>query len=149
MEDLESILRKHSFLADLDPEHVKLIVGCTKNLRFRPGEFLAREGQKEACLYLIRRGTVAVETHAPNGEAICIETLMPGDVLGISWVTPATAHFDCRARETVIAFSLDHDCLRRKMDEDPVLGYAITSRLLDNTYQRLSRLRLQQLDVYR
>jgi hypothetical protein len=35
------------------------------------------------------------------------------------------------------------------MKEDPELGYAITSRLLDNTYQRLSRLRLQQLDVYR
>jgi CRP-like cAMP-binding protein len=149
MEDLESILRKHSFLADLKPEHVKLIVGCAKNLRFRPGEFLAREGQKEACMYLIRRGTVAIETHAPNGETICIETLMPGDVLGISWVTPATAHFDCRARDTVIAFSLDHDCLQRKMSEDAELGYAIASRLLDNAYQRLSRLRLQQLDVYR
>jgi hypothetical protein len=49
----------------------------------------------------------------------------------------------------VIAFSLDHDCLQRKMSEDAELGYAITSRLLDNTYQRLSRLRLQQLDVYR
>lgn len=149
MEDLESILKKHSFLADLEPDHVKLIVGCAKNLRFRPGEFLAREGQKEACMYLIRRGTVAIETHAPNGETTCIETLMPGDVLGISWVTPATAHFDCRARDTVIAFSLDHECLQRKMSEDPALGYAIASRLLDNTYQRLSRLRLQQLDVYR
>lgn len=149
MEDLESVLQKHSFLSDLKPEHVKLIVGCAKNLRFRPGEFLAREGQKEACMYLIRRGTVAIETHAPNGETICIETLMPGDVLGISWVTPAKAHFDCRARDTVIAFSLDHDCLHRKMNEDAELGYAITSRLLDNTYQRLSRLRLQQLDVYR
>lgn len=149
MEDLGSILQKHSFLADLKPEHVKLIVGCAKNLRFRPGEFLAREGQKEACMYLIRRGTVAVEARAPNGETICIETLMPGDVLGISWVTPATGHFDCRARETVIAFSLDHDCLHRKMKEDAELGYAIASRLLDNAYQRLSRLRLQQLDVYR
>jgi CRP-like cAMP-binding protein len=149
MEDLESILQKHSFLAGLKPEHVKLIVGCAKNLRFRPDEFLAREGQKEACMYLIRRGTVAIEAHAPNGERTCIETLMPGDVLGISWVTPATAHFDCRARETVLAFSLDHECLLRKMSEDPEFGYALTSRLLDNTYQRLSRLRLQQLDVYR
>ena len=149
MQDLESILRKHPFLEDLEPEHVKLIVSCAKNLRFRPGEFLQREGQKEATVYLIRRGTVAVETHAPNGETMCIETLMPGDILGISWITPTTAHFDCRARETVIAFSLDHECLLGKMNEDPALGYAITSRLLDNTYQRLSRLRLQQLDVYR
>lgn len=149
MEDLESILRKHSFLADLKPEYVKLIVGCAKNLRFRPGEYLAREGQQEATVYLIRRGTVAVETHAPNGETICIETLMPGDVLGLSWITPSTAHFDCRARETVMAFSLDLGCLQRKMKEDAEFGYAFTSRLLDNTYQRLSRLRLQQLDVYR
>ncbi len=149
MEDLESILKQHPFLEDLQPEQVKLIVGCAKNLRFKPGEFLAREGQKEACLYLIRRGTVAIETHAPNGETMCIETLMPGDVLGLSWITPATAHFDCRARETVIAFSLDHGCLVGKMKEDPAFGYAITSRLLDNTYQRLSRLRLQKLDVYR
>jgi len=149
MEDLESILKQHPFLEDLEPEHVKLIVGCAKNLRFKPGDFLAREGQKEACLYLIRRGTVAVETHAPNGETMCIETLMPGDVLGLSWIAPATAHFDCRARETVIAFSLDRDCVVAKMNEDAEFGYAITSRLLDNTYQRLSRLRLQKLDVYR
>lgn len=149
MEDLESILQQHAFLADLEPEYVKLIVGCAKNLRFKPGEYLAREGQQEACLYLVRRGTVAIETRAPNGETICIETLMPDDVLGLSWIAPSTVHFDCRARETVIAFSLDHDCMVRKMSEDPAFGYAITSRLLDNAYQRLSRLRLQQLDVYR
>jgi CRP/FNR family cyclic AMP-dependent transcriptional regulator len=149
MEDLEPILRKHPFFEDLEPEHLKLIVSCAKNLRFRPGEFLAREGQTEACMYLIRRGSVAIEANAPGGETTCIETLMPGDVMGISWVTPAKAHFDCRARDTVLAFSLDLACLRRKMDEDPALGYAITSRMLDRTYQRLSRLRLQQLDVYR
>ena len=149
MDDLESILKEHPFLQGLAPEHVKLIVGCAKNLRFKPGEFVAREGQKEACLYLVRRGTVAVETHAPNGETTCIETLMPGDVLGLSWITPAKAHFDCRARDSVMVFSLDHDCLMRKMKEDPAFGYAITSRLLDNTYKRLSRLRLQKLDVYR
>ena len=149
MEDLERILRKHPFLEDHELAHVKLLVGCAKNVRFRPGEFLAREGDTEACMYLIRRGTVAIEAQGPGGQSTVIETLMPGDVLGISWVTPATAHFDCRARDTVLAFSLDTECLHRKMKEDPELGYAMTSRLLENTYERLSRLRLQQLDVYR
>jgi hypothetical protein len=35
------------------------------------------------------------------------------------------------------------------MKEDTALGFALTTRLLDNTHRRLSRLRLQQLDVYR
>lgn len=149
MEDLERILRKHPFLEDLDPEHVKLIVGCAKNLRFQPGEYLSHEGDEEASLFLIRRGTVAVEAQGPGGQATCIETLMPGDVMGISWIAPNKAHFDCRARDTVLAFSLDAECLLKKMNEDPALGFALTTRLLDNTHERLSRLRLQQLDVYR
>ena len=149
MEDLERILRKHPFLEDLEAEHVKHIVGCAKNLRFRPGEFLAREGDDEASMFLIRRGTVAVEAQGPGGQSTCIETLMPGDVLGISWIAPNKAHFDCRARDTVLAFSLDAECLLRKMNADPALGYALTARLLDNTHERLSRLRLQHLDVYR
>ena len=149
MEDLERILREHPFLEDLKAEHVRVIVGCAKNIRYKPGEYLAREGDTEAQLWLIRQGTVAVETHIPGGEPICIETLVPGDVMGVSWITPATAHFDCRARDTVVAFSLDAECLHRKMDQNPELGYALTSRLLDTTYTRLARMRLQKLDVYR
>lgn len=149
MEDLERILRQHPFLQDLTPEHVKTLVDCAQNVRFSPGDFLRREGDREAALHLIRRGTVALETHAPSGESMCIETLLPGDVIGISWMTPAKSHFDCRARDAVLAFVLDGDCLLGKMGKDPALGYAITSRLLESTYARLSRLRLQHLDVYR
>jgi hypothetical protein len=35
------------------------------------------------------------------------------------------------------------------MNADPVFGYAITRRLLERTYDRLARARLQNLDVYR
>lgn len=149
MDDLEKVLRQHPFLHDLSAEQVRLVSGCTKSIRFAPGEFLAREGDRLGGLYLIRDGVVAIETREPGGRTTCIETLMPGDVMGISWVASSRIHFDCRARETVRAFSLNRECLQRKMDQDAALGYAITSRLLDNTYQRLSRMRLQNLDVYR
>lgn len=148
MDDLEQILRSHPFLADLDPAHVRFIVGCTRNLRFRPGEYLLREGEHEDTLYLIRQGTVAIE--APRaGEPICIETIGAGDVLGVSLLMRAPSHLDCRARETVIALAIEHACLHRKMDEDPRLGYALAMRLLARTYDRLARARLQHLDVYR
>ena len=149
MDDLERVLRAHPFLAELEAEHVKFLVGCTKNARFRAGDYLLREGDREDTLYLIRQGTVAIEMPRPGSDAMCVETVGPGDVLGVSLLTPAAAHLDCRARDTVLALAIDNACLHRKMNEDPRLGYAISMRLLEKTYERLSRARLQHLDVYR
>jgi CRP-like cAMP-binding protein len=149
MDDLERVLRAHPFLAELEPEHVKFLVGCAKNVRFRAGEYLMRAGDREDTLYLIRQGSVAIEMPRPGSEAICVETLGAGDVLGVSLLTPAAAHLDCRSRETVVALAIDNACLQRKMTEDPRLGFAISMRLLERTYDRLSRARLQHLDVYR
>ncbi len=149
MDDLERVLRAHPFLADLEVEHVRFLVGCAKNVRFKVGEYLLREGDDERDLFLIRQGTVAIEMPRPGGEAICLETVGPGDVLGVSCLTPKAAHLDCRARETVLAFALDHECLRNKMHADPRLGFALSMRLLERTYDRLARARLQHLDVYR
>jgi CRP-like cAMP-binding protein len=149
MDDLERVLKTHPFIADLEPEHVKFLVGCAKNLRFRPGEYLLREGDREDTLFLIRQGTVAIELPGPGGVPISIETTGDGDVVGVSLMTSRAAHLDCRARDTVLAIGLDKACLLRKMEEDARLGYAIAMRLLDRTYTRLARSRLQHLDVYR
>lgn len=149
MDDLERVLRAHPFLADLEPEHVRFLVGCAKNVRFRGGEYLLREGDAENDLFLIRQGTVAIEMPRPGGEALTVETVGPGDVLGVSCLTPRAAHLDCRARDTVVAFALDNRCMLQKMKDDPRLGFALSMRLLERTYDRLSRARLQHLDIYK
>jgi CRP-like cAMP-binding protein len=149
MDDLERVLRAHPFLSDLEPEHVRFLVGCAKNVRYRAGEYVTKEGDQENDLYLIRQGTVSIEMPSSGGEAIAIETLGPGDVLGVSCLTPHPEHLDARARDTVLAFALDPKCLKDKMVADPRLGHALAMRLLDRTYERLSRARLQRLDVYR
>ena len=149
MDDLERVLIAHPFVRDLAPEHLRFLVGCARNLRFRPGEYLMRAGEREDTLYLIRQGTVTIEMPQPGGEAEVLETLGPGDVLGVSLLTPVAAHLDCRARETVLALGLDNVCLVAKMEADPRLGYALSMRLLQRTYERLARARLQHLDVYR
>lgn len=148
MENLERSLRSHPFMADLDAGFSSFLATCATNARFRPGEYLVREGQREDKFFLIRQGTVSIEMPTSGGAAV-VETLGAGDVLGISRVTPATAHLDARAKETVLAFALDNACILEKMRQDPRLGYAITRRLLERTYERLARARVQNLDVYR
>lgn len=149
MDNLQHVLREQPFCAGLSDEQFALLVGCTRNLHFRAGEFLMREGESEDSLYLIRRGQVALEVRNSGGEPICLETVGPGDVLGVSRITPHAAHLDCRAQDNVVALAIDNACLTRKMEEDPRLGYAIAMRLLDRTYQRLARHRLQALDIYK
>jgi CRP-like cAMP-binding protein len=149
MDDLERNLRAHPFLADLEPAHLPRLLACARPLRFRAGEYLLREGDREDVLYLIRQGSVSIEMPRAGGEPLSIETLGPGDVLGVSLLTPAAAHLDCRARDTVVAIGLDNEALEREMDADPRLGYALSRRLLERTYQRLARARMQHLDLYR
>jgi CRP-like cAMP-binding protein len=150
MDTLEKVLREHPFLQELSDDHVRILVGCAKNARFTPGAFLMREGEEESTFFLLREGSVSLESHLPGKPPATVETLGPGDVLGVSWMfAGAHAHIDARAREPVLAFALDGACLRTKIASDDALGHALARRLLEVTYRRLERLRLQNLDVYR
>jgi CRP/FNR family transcriptional regulator, cyclic AMP receptor protein len=149
MDDLERALRTHPFVHQMDPAHLKTLVGCAKSQRFHAGDYLMRAGEREDTLYLIRQGSVAVELSHPGADAVVLETLEAGDVVGVSLLTPVPAHLDVRARDTVLALALDNQCLLRKMEEDPRLGYSLSMRLLQRTYERLARARLQHLDVYK
>ena len=150
METLEPILREHPFLKGLPEDQIRFIVGCAKNVRFDPNEFLFREGEEARTFHLIRSGKVALEIHVPGKGVLQVETILEGDVLGWSWLYPPHRRAnDARALETVRAIALDGVCLKAKFEEDHDLGYAIMKRLLYQILQRLERVRMQRLDVYR
>jgi len=137
-------------MSGLDEAMVKIVVGCAKNTRFSPGDFLLREGEEASTFYLVRSGRVSMEVHMPGKESVRVETAGDGDVVGLSWMLPpARVHLDARALDTVVAFALDGACLRAKMEADHNLGYAIAKRLLELTFRRLERVRLQRLDIYK
>jgi CRP/FNR family transcriptional regulator, cyclic AMP receptor protein len=147
--ELEAAIRSHPFCALLQTGQIAAIAACARSAHFHTGEYLIREGQTEEELFLIREGVVALELARPGTEAVTLETIGSGDVLGVSRLTPHAAHLDCRARESVLAVAIDNRRLVAAMDADPRLGYVIGMRLLELTYKRLSRVRLQLVDVYR
>ncbi|HEY3357845.1 MAG TPA: cyclic nucleotide-binding domain-containing protein [Polyangia bacterium] len=150
MESIERVLREHPFLRDLTQFQVHFILGCAGNARFAEGEYLIREGGEATDLYLIRSGRVALEIDVPARGVVELETLEPGDILGVSWLTPPYRwSLDARAVTPVLAIGLNAACLRGKMEEDPIFGYALSKRLLLHLSQRLTRVRLQRVDLYR
>jgi len=135
--------------ADLDADRAALLAGCGRPVAFAANEMIFREGGRAEAFYVIRRGTVAIETVVPGRGALTIETVGPGGVVGWSWLFPPyRLQFDARAVTAVRATALDGACLRGKCAGDPALGYELLSRLARVLIERLQATRVRLLDVY-
>src|SRR5690349_1140035 len=100
MQTLENILSEHPFFQGLAPGYLELVLGCSSNVRFAPGEFIFREEEEADQFYLLRHGRVALEVFAPDRGTLTIQTLTEGDILGWSWLIPPHRwRFDARALE--------------------------------------------------
>ncbi len=148
-ESTERLLREHSFTEGMSDAHVRFMFGCMKNVRYRTGEYLFREGEAADQLFLLRQGRVTLEVHAAGSGATQLESLGEGDVLGWSVLFPPHRwDTDCRVLETCVALLFDGSCLRQKVEQDLPFAYALTRRLLYVVHRRLERARLHEADVY-
>jgi CRP/FNR family transcriptional regulator, cyclic AMP receptor protein len=146
---LENVLAEVPFLSGLGPDKLALLAGCAGNVRFAAGENLFREDDPADTFYILRQGSVALETFVPARGPVLIETIDAGEVIGWSWLfAPYRWHFDARALTLVRATGFDGACLRQKCADDPALGYDLMSRFAQVLIERLQWTRLRLLDVY-
>ena len=146
---LAELVSAHPLLAGLPGDAVASVAGCAQNTSFAPGDLLLAESDPANTLYLLRRGTVAIEVHSPGTGPIVIETLGPGAAVGWSWLVPPYRwHFDARAVDAVGAVAVDGACLRDKAQADPALGYELMKRVAGVLLERLQMTRIRLLDLY-
>ena len=149
MTTIAELMAEAPFFDGLRPQTVELVAGCASNVQFEPGTLIFREGDAADTFYLLRHGSVAIETDAPARGPLVIETLDAGEMLGWSWLFPPFHwHFDARAITAVRATAFDGACLRGKCDADAALGYELTTRVAQTLIERLQWTRLRLLDVY-
>ena len=150
MKGIPELLHEHAFFTGLPPETLDLIAGCAINVHFAAGEQIFSEGDAADHFFVLRSGKVAIEVDSPQSGALVIETIGPGELLGISWfLPPYRSTFDARAVESTSAVSIDAACLRGKCDEDHELGYELFKRFAALVRDRLQAARIQLLDLYR
>ena len=143
------LVASHPLLVGLPGDAVAEVAGCAHNVAFAPEELLFVEGGPADTLYLVRRGRVAIEVHAPERGPIVIETVGPGGTVGWSWLVPPYRwQFDARAIGPVGAIALDAACLRAKADADDALGHKLVSRVAAVLLERLQATRIRLLDLY-
>jgi CRP/FNR family cyclic AMP-dependent transcriptional regulator len=149
MQTIDALIREAPVFAGLTGDQLELIAGCATNVGFEEDTVLFREGEPADTFYLVRKGSIALETFVPARGAMTIETLEAGEVVGWSWLFPPYRwHFDARALTDVRATAFDGACLRGKCAQDPALGFALMSRFAQVLIERLQWTRLRLLDVY-
>jgi len=149
MQTLEQLIATAPVFAGLVPEQLALIAGCGRNSHVEAGTLLLREGDLADQFFLIRRGAVSLEVHAPGRASLRIETLEAGEVVGWSWLfEPFRWQLDGRAIGPCELIEFDGACLRGKCDTNHELGYQLMRRFARNIVDRLQATRLQLLDVY-
>ena len=149
METVETILQAVPLFDGLGSDELNLIAGCGTNTHFDRDQLLFRQGDPADTFYVLRHGSVALETFVPARGAMTIETIDAGDVVGWSWLfSPYRWHFDARALTPVRATAFDGACLRAKCEADAQLGYDLMSRFAQVIIERLQWTRLRLLDIY-
>ncbi|MBK8025279.1 MAG: cyclic nucleotide-binding domain-containing protein [Chloroflexi bacterium] len=149
MHTLEPIIAKLPFFEGLDPQYVELLAGCATNVVFKADTFLFREGDEAKQFFVIREGGISIEIFVPGQGHVTIQSVDEGDVVGWSWLFPPYRWmFTGRVIVPVRAIALDGECLRKKCEEDPRLGYEFFKRFSHLLVERLQATRLQLLDMY-
>ena len=149
MEGLERIVREHPFFAGLDDNFLALVCGCAKNVVFQAGQHVFHEGEPADQFYLLRHGRVGLEISAPGRGAVSFQTLVAGEIVGVSWLFPPYRWaYDAKALELTRAIAMDAACLRGKCEQDHDLGYDLMKRFVPVVVERLHATRMQVLDVY-
>ncbi len=143
------LVATHPLFAGLPKDDVALVAGCARNVAFAPGQLLLAEGDPADTLFLVRRGRVTIEIHAPGRGPIVIETVGPGGTVGWSWLFPPYRwQFDARAVGPVGAIAVDATCLRAKADTDHSLGHQLVASVAAVLLERLQATRMRLLDLY-
>ena len=139
----------HPVMLALSEAQRQQVLACGEYQQFVCGDWLSQQHLAANQLHLLLSGRVQLMTMGRLGRNVILESLGPGDMLGWSWFTnPEQWHFSARAATDVHCFSCHGETLRKTMDEDPALGYAILTQLVAMLAQRVQAARLHSLDVY-
>jgi CRP/FNR family cyclic AMP-dependent transcriptional regulator len=143
----EGCLKPHPFVDGCSCEFLNHLEEFAREVDFKAGETILREGDYADRFYLICEGSVSLESALNGSPAITLQTLGAGEVLGWSWLyAPYQWHFTARAITRCHAVELNAASLLVRAEEDPVFGYELMKRLSQHLIRRLqsTRKRLAQ-----
>ncbi|WP_406439199.1 cyclic nucleotide-binding domain-containing protein [Streptomyces sp. NBC_01613] len=138
-----------SLLSMLSPADRDRLLKFAADMSFPAGARIFGEGSKADRFWIVLNGLVALDVHVPGRRAATIDAVGQGELLGWSWlVPPHTWQLGAEAHGLVHALEFDAAAVRTLIEEDPVLGLAVTRYVATVVGSRLQSTRTRLLDLY-
>ncbi|WP_149184648.1 cyclic nucleotide-binding domain-containing protein [Streptomyces sp. TRM49041] len=132
------------------PRHgAEALSALAADVAFTAGSRLFEEGRPADRFWVVRTGTVALDTHIPGRSAVVVETVGAGELVGWSWLVPPHEwRLGASATTAVRAWQFDASGVRDLCSRDPVLGQALALYVAGVVGHRLEATRTRLLDLY-
>jgi len=135
-------MMKHPFLQAFTPDQAVALTLLAKETRFQASQVIFRQREMADGFYLIETGEVRLEFELSGGKAVLIQTIGPGELLGVSWLfDPHKWEFSAIANSDVTAKFLPAAAVREQCAQDPWLGYKLVEEIAHVLTQRLQATR--------
>lgn len=136
-------------LAHLTTEEIEFMESVSLPVQFAPGGVIFEEDTEATHFYVIDAGKVGLELVSPRRRPITIQTLGPGDLIGLSWFFPPHVWaWRARALDATTAVAFRADAVRARAAVDPNLAQQMLRLVAEEAIKRLHAARTQLLDLY-
>ncbi|MBA6440787.1 MULTISPECIES: cyclic nucleotide-binding domain-containing protein [Streptomyces] len=138
-----------TMLRALPADHRRRLMRLPREVSFPQGTRLFDEGARADRFWILRTGSVELDTRVPGRRAAVIETLGANELVGWSWLfAPHVWHLGATAMTPVRAYEFDATAIRSMCQDDPALGQAVTQWVGEVLAHRLRFTRTRLLDLY-
>ena len=130
-------LASEEIFSFLRPDQISALSDAAEKTFGRAGETVYRQGAPASHFYVILDGRVALRLPGGQGVSLLIDDLGPGSVFG-SCVSLAMESYSLNAQCTDDSelLKIEASALKRLLENDPRLGYAIQSRISEIYFKR-------------
>ncbi|MFJ5834122.1 cyclic nucleotide-binding domain-containing protein [Streptomyces sp. NPDC093089] len=125
-------------LNELAPEARDQLLRQARPVRFPADTHIFRERQHADRFWIIEAGRVDLDKHLPGRGTARVDTLVPGDLLGCSWLFPPHHwRFDATTTTEVHALEFDGQAVRELCAQDTSVGEAVSAAVAAAVARRL------------
>jgi CRP-like cAMP-binding protein len=130
-------LKRGEIFDFLRPEQVDALSDAAEVVKFKAGDTVYEKGQKAQLFYVVLSGQVSLRLPGKSGVSILIDELTPGSMFGSCVSLESDSYvLTAQCTESAELLKVKASALKRLLDDDPRLGYAIQSRISQIYFER-------------
>jgi len=127
---LSSKLRDKELFSYLRPDQIEQISDASEVVSRQKGEYVYEQGKHAQFCYIVLKGSVELSYPIKDDVSVKIDQIQERGLFGsIAYQEITSYHLNAKCSEDSDLLRIDSKILKVLMDEDPVMGYAIQSRI--------------------